>query len=625
MADKTFGRCPMKTNLIIKIASRGSLCLLLILSWMNARAQDDPSNARRVEWLKMHAVRLDSIDPAAEDFSDLMPFKKIIGDAKVVLLGEQSHGDGAVFHAKTRLIKFLHQECGFDVLAFESGLYDCRKGWEQIVQGMPTAEAVSKSVFGIWTRSREFAPLISYLDAAKATARPLELAGFDCQFTGANSRDFLLSDLEAFLKSKQIDPSSIDAWPEFHSLFKSLVSGEYRKKAPKAAAEERFLKTLDEIRGKIPQDSSRERGFWGQLLVNIGAEARGNFHIARIGQQNMKMEDSQYRDTRMGENIVWLSRLYYPNRKIIVWAASRHNAYALRDVETSNDSLTYKGFINMGDYVREGLGKSAYNLGFTSYQGRFGTWMYGSNALDKPSPVSLETLFERTGFDQFILDFKEVSAGGEWLRDPWVARPFGYAEMTARWPHVFDGICFIKTMTPSDPVDEVPGNAVLLQYADAASCRGREILFRVRMKAEMKEQSRGDIGLRVDRENGKPGFYKSHTHAPITANEWKTYEIRGKADDDGKKICLILLFSGDGRLWVDEISLSYLDETGGEHPVPVENPGFDQEAGSDTADVVPGWRVNFRPSSMTFKMEEGEGGKGTKCLLIEYDRNKKKT
>lgn|GEM_PF-795318 len=600
----------------------GFFGLLLALLSTNVGAQDNPA-AKRVEWLKNHVVRLDSIDPTDERFSDLNRFKEIIGDAKVVMLGEQSHGDGATFHAKTRLIKFLHQECGFDVLAFESGFYDCKKGWEQVKQGLSVQEAVSKSVFGIWTRSREFAPLISYLNEAEETPRPLEMAGFDCQFTGVNSRDFLLSDLEAFLKSKQIDPAGIEDWPEFCSMFKSLVSGEYRKKAPEAAAEKRFQKTLDGIRKIIPQDSSRESGFWAQLMVNIGAEARGSFHIARIGLQNMTMLDSQYRDTRMGENIVWLSRVYYPNRKIIVWAASRHNAYALREVETHSASFTYKDFVNMGDYVRDALGKTAYNLGFTAYQGRFGTWMSGSNVLGKPSPESLEMLFERTGFDQFILDFKDIPAGGEWLRDPWLARPFGYGEMTARWPMVFDGLCFTKTMTPSNPADEVPGNALLLQYTDAAACRGREVIFRARMKAEMKEKSQGDMGLRVDRENGKPGFYKTHSHAPITANEWKTYEIRGKADDDGQRICLILQFSGDGRLWVDDISLSYLDETGREHPVPVENPGFEQEAGSETADVVPGWRVNFRPSFMTFKMAEGEGGQGKKCLLIEYERKSK--
>jgi erythromycin esterase-like protein len=74
----------------------------------------------RLAWLKKHAVPLRSIDPADEDFSDLDSFRKAVGDARIVFLSEPSHGDGTSFLARTRLIKFLHQQCGFDVLAFES-------------------------------------------------------------------------------------------------------------------------------------------------------------------------------------------------------------------------------------------------------------------------------------------------------------------------------------------------------------------------------------------------------------------------------------------------------------------------------------------------------------------------
>src|SRR5688572_14029768 len=79
----------------------------------------DSERHSRVAWLKEHAIGLKSIDPGDEDFSDLEPLRKAIGAARIVQLGEQSHGDGATFHAKARLIKFLHQKMGFDVLAME--------------------------------------------------------------------------------------------------------------------------------------------------------------------------------------------------------------------------------------------------------------------------------------------------------------------------------------------------------------------------------------------------------------------------------------------------------------------------------------------------------------------------
>jgi erythromycin esterase-like protein len=74
----------------------------------------------RVAWLKAHAAELRTIDPDDDDYSDLEPFREAVNKSRIVMLGEQSHGDGATFRAKIRLIRFLHERCGFDILAFES-------------------------------------------------------------------------------------------------------------------------------------------------------------------------------------------------------------------------------------------------------------------------------------------------------------------------------------------------------------------------------------------------------------------------------------------------------------------------------------------------------------------------
>src|SRR5262249_15975594 len=108
-------------------------------------ADDRPAEGlaqERVAWLKKHAAPARSLDPADEDFADLEWIRKGMGESGIVFLGEEWHGSGATFRARSRLIKFLHQKCGFDVLAFESGLYDCRKTWEFLVEGkMPAGDA----------------------------------------------------------------------------------------------------------------------------------------------------------------------------------------------------------------------------------------------------------------------------------------------------------------------------------------------------------------------------------------------------------------------------------------------------------------------------------------------------
>src|SRR5450631_1268156 len=85
-----------------------------------------------------------SIEPADTDFSDLEGLAAAIGNSRIVLLGEQTHGEASTFLAKTRIIHFLHEKMGFNVLAFESGFYDCARIWDNTQHG----GTFSKEVIG---------------------------------------------------------------------------------------------------------------------------------------------------------------------------------------------------------------------------------------------------------------------------------------------------------------------------------------------------------------------------------------------------------------------------------------------------------------------------------------------
>src|SRR5262249_29864603 len=150
-----------------------------------------PPRAERVAWLQAHTSPIRSIDPDDLDFSDLAVIGDAIGNARMVLLGEQSHGDGSTFLAKTRLIRFLHERLGFDVLAFESGLYDMRKVWQRLRAGEAAFSAVRRGLFGIWSLSEQVQPLVHYLAHCAHSASPLEVTGFDCQPSGSACREFL--------------------------------------------------------------------------------------------------------------------------------------------------------------------------------------------------------------------------------------------------------------------------------------------------------------------------------------------------------------------------------------------------------------------------------------------------
>src|SRR5262245_49936174 len=237
------------------------------LSENRARGND------RVDWLKSHAAILRSIDPADTDFSDLEPFRRAIGDARIVMLGEQTHGDGATFHAKTRLIRFLHEKCGFDVLAFESGLYDCRKAWQILREGKtPADKAIASGVFAIWMQSEQVRPLVEYLGLRSRTDRPLELAGFDCQFTAEASWRYLTDDLSEFVNRLPEKARPREHWEAVVAACKALVKPPARIEDRQKQAFDACRKALDSL--DLPEDiPAAEFAFWKQFLESAAAYA----------------------------------------------------------------------------------------------------------------------------------------------------------------------------------------------------------------------------------------------------------------------------------------------------------------------------------------------------------------
>ncbi|WP_019435993.1 erythromycin esterase family protein [Streptomyces sp. AA0539] len=70
--------------------------------------------------LRQHAIELTELDPEAP-LEDLEPLRDLIGDARVVALGENSHFIDEFAALRERLLRFLVERCGFTLLAFEYG------------------------------------------------------------------------------------------------------------------------------------------------------------------------------------------------------------------------------------------------------------------------------------------------------------------------------------------------------------------------------------------------------------------------------------------------------------------------------------------------------------------------
>ena len=87
---------------------------LLTVTMLHAQ-QADPV----IDWIRNHAVPLKTPE-AGNGFDDMRPLKKLIGKARIVSLGEATHGSREFFQLKHRMLEFLASEMGFSIFSIEA-------------------------------------------------------------------------------------------------------------------------------------------------------------------------------------------------------------------------------------------------------------------------------------------------------------------------------------------------------------------------------------------------------------------------------------------------------------------------------------------------------------------------
>lgn len=410
---------------------RKFLLLLLLFSAMRAHAQPATD---QLAYLKANAVVVRNVEPDNEDYTDLAPLRQSLAQATIVGLGEPIHHDGSAFKAKTRLVKFMHQELGFSVIAFESGFYDCYKAWQEIQAGKPAIEAARNSLYPFWI-STETEELFRYIDKQKSTAKPLILAGIDCKFSGVYSQANLLPDLQRYLLASNSGLTQDTArWRAFSASVKRAIhTSDYLTK-PNAADTLLLNTTFRAIAAELqapaapPTARPPEQAFWQQFCRSSLAE------ISR------KFSKEQLRDRQMANNLAFLQRELYANQKIMVWAASSHLTYSGANI----DREFYHQNLRLGDYLRQGYGERYYHLGFTGYRGNFGKLLFFHVLnVKKHHPASIEHLLAQTKQPFLFVDFNQPNLP-QWLQSPVRAMPFGYREMSMRLPLVMDGLFYTE-------------------------------------------------------------------------------------------------------------------------------------------------------------------------------------
>lgn len=446
---------PMKSTMILGVwlLMAGLLQLTVV--------GEDACPPEVTAWLVEHAIPFVTTDPEAP-LDDLEPLREIIGDARIVALGEQTHGTSEFFQMKHRIFRFLVEEMGFRVFAFEAdwlGLIELNACLQ--AGGPPIEAAFGNLGYWVW-QTEEVMGLLRWMRAfneAHPDGRPVQLVGVDTLREAEGVPASLVSYLnrvhptaaEQFGRLLQSD--FVSDWTYLHAV---LISGTSARRS--ATRVEERVAVLDPViawmRANVDVCVAASTQWEFDLhLRTLELASRELARVALLAGGETSELDSRFsleRDRLMAENVAWWLE-FLGETKTAIWA---HNGHVARDLSSTDL------FVPMGRHLAEAYGDDYLAIGFsfaegtlTAYAGRPRTF-----AAEPLIPGCYEAALQTAGPPRFVADLRDLQAGSpvfDWMGRERDFRMIGavYAPIDSGWdypcvlPVSYDVIIHIQTST----------------------------------------------------------------------------------------------------------------------------------------------------------------------------------
>jgi erythromycin esterase-like protein len=384
-----------------------------------------------------------------------------IGEARVVLLGEATHGTSEFYRMRAHITKALIEKKGFTMVAIEGDWPDAAliDGWVRRLRPAASiaAEPAPFSRFPTWMwRNREVLAFVEWLREHNQGRRAAERVGFH----GLDLYSMKRSMRAVLAYLERVDPPAARRARE---RYQCLLPWQDDLGAYSAAlrlndaptCEEAVLETLADLRA-LPQErdalagdddsGARDGEERFDALMNarliVSAEAYGRALLeGRAASWNL-------RDTHMVDALEELLRRRAPSSsdgrpaRAVVWAHNSHVG------DASHTEMGRRGEVNVGMLARERFGRAAYIVGFGTDRGTVlaaDEWEgpHETKAVLPSRADSWERACHDAGIPAFLLHLREpaqpafereLRAMGEHLE-----RAIGviYRPRTERWSHYF--------------------------------------------------------------------------------------------------------------------------------------------------------------------------------------------